>query len=470
MITIFLEYLVQKFGYIFLLYMIAYTTYLFFTVFYGAIRLYVQDRMHRLHNEIKHKYYVPVSILIPAYNEEVTIVDTIKSLLNLDYKLYEIVIVDDGSSDNTTNLIIEAFEMRKTQRPIHKRIPTQKVHSIYETTIKNITITLVKKSNGGKGDALNAGINVSKFPYFVSIDADSLLQGDSLEKIVQPVLRDEKIIAVGGLIRVAQSVQMKNGKVMDYRVPWNPIIGMQVVEYDRSFLASRILLDQFNANLIISGAFGLFKKDIVIAVGGYSTDTLGEDMELVMRLNTFCVNNNRKCRLAYEPHAICWSQSPSSIKDIITQRRRWYIGLFQSLFGYRQMMLVFKSGISRAFAYIYYLIFELLAPFIEVAGLLNIVLAWYLNVLYVPYMIKLMLIYTAYNIILSMTAFFQRIYTQGIRLHLLDVLKALIMVILETAFYRYVLSFIRVTSLIGYRKRKNDWGKIIRTKQGYVEN
>ena len=470
MITIFLESLVEKFGYFFLLYMIAYTTYLFFTVFYGSIRLYGQEQMNKLNNEVKHKYYVPISIIIPAYNEEVTIVDGIKNLLNLDYKLYELIIVDDGSLDNTTQLIIEAFGMKKTQRPIHKRIPTKKVHSVYENTVNNISITLVKKINGGKGDALNVGINVSRFPYIVSIDADSLLQSDSLEKIVQPILRDETIIAVGGMIRVAQSVQMKKGKVVDYKVPWNPIVGTQVVEYDRSFLASRILLDQFNANLIISGAFGLFKKDLVIAGGGYSTDTLGEDMELVMRLNTFCVNNNRKFRLAYEPRAICWSQSPSTIKDLITQRKRWYIGLFQSLSGYGQMLLGFKSGISRALAYRYYLFFELLAPFIEVAGLLNIGLAWYLNVLYLPFMIRLMLIYTAYNVILSMTAFFQRIYSQGIQLHLIDVLKASIMVTIETAFYRYILSFIRVTALIGYPKRKNTWGKIIRTKQFYNEN
>ena len=140
-----------------------------------------------------------------------------------------------------------------------------------------------EESDGGKGDALNMGINASEFPYFVCMDADSMLQKDSLEKIMQPVLEQEDVIAVAGLIRIAQCVKMEQGRVKDYHMPWNIILSMQVVEYDRSFLASRILMNEYNGNLIISGAFGLFKKDIVIAAGGYDHDTLGEDMELAVK-------------------------------------------------------------------------------------------------------------------------------------------------------------------------------------------
>ncbi|WP_062320635.1 glycosyltransferase family 2 protein [Halolactibacillus sp. JCM 19043] len=291
-------------------YMVLYTTYLFLSVLFGAIRLYDKDRMMRLNNELKHDYYLPVSVIMPAYNEEITIVDSVKSLLNLDYKLYEIIIVDDGSADETTDELLRAFRFHQTDRPIQRKLRTKAIDAVYEAKINGIKIMLIRKENGGKGDALNVGINASRYPYFVTLDADSLLQKNALEKIIQPVLADESVIAVGGMVRIAQCVKMTDGEVLDYHMPWQPIIGMQVVEYDRSFLASRILLDQFSGNLIISGAFGLFRKDVVLSTGGYRTDTIGEDMELVMRLHTFMLNNNRPYKVKYHPEAICWSQAP----------------------------------------------------------------------------------------------------------------------------------------------------------------
>lgn len=160
------------------------------------------------------------------------------------------------------------------------------------------------------------GINASRYPYFICVDADSMLQKDSLERIVQPAMEDDAVVAVGGLIRVAQCIQIEeDGAALSYHLPWNFLTGMQVMEYDRSFLASRILLDGFNGNMIISGAFGLFKKDVVIAAGGYATDTLGEDMELVAKLHVFCRNNLHRYSIRYEPNAICWSQAPSTLGD-----------------------------------------------------------------------------------------------------------------------------------------------------------
>lgn len=449
---------------IFTIYMLLYTTYLFLSVLFGAIKLYDKDRMVKLNNEIKHDYYMPISIIIPAYNEEVTIIDSIRSLLHIDYKLYEIIIVDDGSTDKTLEQLLEAFPFKQTNSPIQRKLECKQEDAIYKATINQIDLTMISKENGGKSDALNMGINVAKYPYFVTIDADSLVQGNALEKIIQPVLADEQVIAVGGMVRVAQCVEMINGKVKDYRMPWNPILGMQVVEYDRSFLASRIFLDQFSGNLIISGAFGLFKKDIVLAVGGYKTDTIGEDMELVMRLHTFMLNNKRDYKISYQPEAICWSQSPGSIRDVFIQRRRWYLGLFQSLIHYPMMITRFRYKPVGFISYLYYWFFELLGPFIEVFGILTIILAFYFDLLNIPFMIELFFIYTGYGILLSLTAFFQRVYTQGLKLYMLDIVKAIVMVILENAIYRYLLSIIRVTSFIGYKKKRNVWGSIKRKK------
>lgn len=449
---------------VFVAYMFLYTTYLFFTVLVGAIRLYERDRMNLLKNEIKHDYYMPISIIVPAFNEKVIIVDCIKSLLHQDYKLYEIIIIDDGSTDGTIEQLLNTFSFHQTDRPIHRKLTCKKEEAIFEATVNRTKITLIRKENGGKADALNMGINVSRYPYFVTIDADSFLQSNSLEKIIQPILEDEEVIAVGGMVRVAQSVEMIKGKVSDYRLPWHPIVGMQVIEYDRSFLASRILLDQFNGNLIISGAFGLYKKDIVIAVGGYKLDTIGEDMELVMRLHAFMLNNRHSYKIRYQSEAICWSQSPESIRDIITQRRRWHIGLFQSLMSYREMPIRYRYKPVGLVSYGTFFLFDLLGPFIEIFGIATILLAAYFDVLNVPFMINLFLIYTGYGILLSLTAFFQRVYTQGLKLHPLDVVRAVCMVIIENAVYRYLISFIRVTSVVGYNKKRNTWGTIKRKK------
>jgi poly-beta-1,6-N-acetyl-D-glucosamine synthase len=463
-VNLFIERFMDVVALIFISYMLLYTTFLFLYVLIGAVRLYEKNRMLKLKNEIKHEYYMPISIIMAAYNEEVTIVDSVKNLLNLDYKLFEIIIIDDGSTDKTVEKLLEAFPFVQINRPIHRKIMCKDALVIYETTIKNIKITLIQKENGGKGDALNLGINASSYPYFVTIDADSLLQRNSLEKIIQPVLADERVIAVGGMVRVAQCVEMVNGEVMDYRIPRNLVVGMQVMEYDRSFLASRIFLDQFSGNLIISGAFGLFKKDVVIAAGGYHTNIIGEDMELVMRLHTFMLNNQRNYRVAYCPEAICWSQMPENIRDVIKQRRRWHIGLFQSLLSYPIMFTRFPHKAVSFFSYLYYWLFELLGPFIEVFGLATILLALSFDLLNVPFMINLFLIYTCYGILLSLTAFFQRVYTQGLKLHGSDVMIALLMVMIEIAIFRYFLSLIRVSAFIGYRKKRCQWGKITRKK------
>lgn len=449
----------------FLIYMVLYATYLFASVAVGAFRLYKLDRMRTIKNEIKHEYYFPVSILVPAYNEEVTILDTVKSLMHLDYKIYEIIVVDDGSKDRTSERLIKHFHMRKVDRPLQMQLPCQSVEAIYESESTRVKLTLIRKANGGKGDALNMGINAAQYPYFVCIDADSMLQTDSLSRIVRPVMEDDKVIAVGGLIRVAQCVTIEDGNVLGYHLPWNPLTCMQVMEYDRSFLASRILMDTFNGNLIISGAFGLFKRDIVIAAGGYDTNTLGEDMELVVRLHEFCRKNQIEYAIRNEPNAICWSQAPSSFRDLWKQRRRWHLGLFQSLTRHRSMFLSPDFGLVGSLSYLYYILYELLSPAIELFGLAVTISAWFAGLLNVPFMLRFYLLYALYGAVLTITAFFQRIYTQNLKITALDSLKAIISCVLENVLFRFFLDFVRMTSFIGYRKGRNQWGKIKRQKQ-----
>ena len=294
-------------GVFFILYLIGYSTFLFLAVVVGASTLYQTKQPTLLKNVLEKNYYVPVTIIVPAYNEEVTVVDTVRSLLALDYKTYEIVVVDDGSQDNTSQVLIDAFHLHPIRQPIRRQVACQREEFIYSSTEQKVLLTLVRKKNGGKADALNMGINLSQYPYFICIDADSVLQYDSLREIVRPVLEDDHVIAVGGSVRPCNGITLENGRVTKYHLPRNLLACMQVLEYDRSFLAARILFDKFNGSLIISGAFGLFKKDVVIACGGYNHATMGEDMELVVKMHEFCLANELPYRIRYATSAICWT-------------------------------------------------------------------------------------------------------------------------------------------------------------------
>ena len=449
----------------YIVYILLYTTYLFLSVLTGAIQLYTREKRARIRNELKHDYYTPVSVLVPAYNEEVTIVDTVESLICLDYRLYEVIVIDDGSTDETAQRLISRFQLEQTHYPLQLTVPCKPVKEIYTTMKDGVQITLIRKENGGKGDALNMGINASRYPYYVCLDADSVLQRDSLEKIVQPLFEDENIVAVGGMIMAAQSVQRKDGNIIGYHLPGNWLIDMQVVEYDRSFLASRILMDGFRGNLIISGAFGLFRKDVVKAVGGYATDTLGEDMELVMKLHEFCRSNKMPYAIRYEPNACCWSQVPVRFSDLMRQRRRWYLGMLQCMYRYARIFLNVKYGAVSFISYSYYLLFELLSPVVEMVGLFTTILAFAFGALNLRFMLEFLLLYSIYGATMTITAFFQRIYTRNLKISVMDVIRAVFMCFLENILFRYVLSIGRGAALLSYPFKKNTWGKIKRVTQ-----
>lgn len=451
-------------GVAFVAYLMGYSTFLLLSVITGSLELYKENKKKKYHGEIEHEFFLPVTIIVPAYNEEVTVADTVRSLLMMDYRLYEIVVVDDGSSDKTTQVLIDTFQLLKVERPINRQIPCQRESGIYEGVVNGISITLVQKKNGGKADALNMGINMANFPYFICMDADSVLQRDSLRNIVRPILEEDNIIAVGGLVRISNCAVLNQGKLVEYHMPWNPIVGMQILEYDRSFMASRILMDKYNGNLIISGAFGLFHKETVCNVGGYDASTMGEDMELVVKLHAFCRINKIPYGIRYAPDAICWSQCPSSIGDLRKQRRRWYLGLFQCLLKHRKMFFSAEFGMVGSISFLYYLLYELLSPMIEIFGIFTIVLAYFVNLINVPFMVMFFLIYAVYGAILTITAFFARIYTQNIKLSFMDVIKAIYLCVAESVFFRFIQTFTRMTAFIGYKKKRNAWGHIKRQK------
>lgn len=460
MLKVFLDWV----GYFFIAYLIGYSTFLFISVIVGSFELYKIHRREIMKNILPSDYYVPITIIVPAYNEEITVVETVKSLLALEYRSYEIIVVDDGSKDDTSQKLIDAFNMHLVHRPIRRQIECQPEEFIYESRAHKIPLTLIRKKNGGKADSLNMGINASNFPYFICIDADSVLQYDSLRKIAQPVLEYDNIVAVGGMIRISNDAVLENGRVKKYSMPRSILASMQVLEYDRSFLASRILFDKFNGSLIISGAFGLFKKDVVIASGGYNHNTMGEDMELVVRLHEYCTVNNIPYNIKYASDAVCWTQAPEKLRDLCKQRKRWHIGLFQSMYAHRGMFFNSRFGALSFISYLYFLIYELFSPFIEIFGVFTMILAWAIDLLNVRFMVLFFMIYAVFSAILSLSAFFSRIYTTNMKLSIGDSLKAVLLCFFELTCLRFVLAWVRSTAFIGYRKKRMSWGRIERKK------
>ena len=457
-----LTYILYGIELFFIIYLVGYASFLFCSVLVGGNEVFEGLRKKQLRNEIHHDYYVPVSIVVPAYNEEVTILETIRSLLALDYRTYEIIVVNDGSKDNTADLVVKAFDLHRVFRPIRKQIPCKDARNIYEgKSEKGVSITLIDKDNGGKADSINMGINASKYPYFVCMDADSILERDSLTKIAIPVLENEDVLAVGSMIRISNDSIFKDGKLVDLRLPKKMLPAFQVLEYERSFLASRILLDKFNANLIISGAYGLFKKEAVINAGGYHTGCMGEDMELIMKLHAYYRSNQLHYQIKYAYDAVCWTQAPERLGDLIKQRRRWHIGLIQSMVKHKSIM-----GIG---SYIYYLFYEMLSPFIEVGGLFITVLAYYAGLLSFQHMFALIAIYAIFGSMLTVISFVARNFLGEQRVRFRDIIRAFALCVPENVCLRFILAWTRLFSVLHMRKKNMKWGEIKRYKISYDE-
>ncbi len=447
----------------FLCYIIVYGSFLFASAMIGALIFYLTERKKKYKNEIKRDYYIPVSIIVPAYNEEVTIVSTIDSLLNLDYKLYEIIVVDDGSKDKTLQTVIDHYHLKKIPKVVRKKIKTENVKAYYEGNLK-VKLTVVAKNNGGKADALNAGINTSSFPYFLTIDADSILQKDSLTELVKPIMEDSTIIVAGGVIKLSNGLTFKDGEIIDYHLPKKYLEMIQTLEYDRTFLASRAVFDLFNGNLIVSGAFGLFKKQYAIEVGGYKTNTVGEDMEIILRLHDYAITTKIPYRIKYVPDAVCYTQAPSKLKDFKKQRKRWQNGLFQSLMSHKNMFFNPKYGLLGFVSFLYYWVYELLAPLTETVGLAFIFLSYFLELMNLKFMIIYLAIYLLFCTIFTIATFFNRTYTISNKITVKDFIRVVFYAMIENIGFRQLVNWYRLSSFFGTHKNKMNWAKITRTK------
>ncbi|MCB0995258.1 MAG: glycosyltransferase family 2 protein [Acidimicrobiales bacterium] len=328
-----------------------------------------RDR-HRLWRRVLSSPLAPrVSVLVPAYNEELTIRDSVAGILALTYPNLEVVVVDDGSADGTIEQLIEAFDLVAVHPIYQRRVRSAEVLGIYRSRFEQ-RLVVVRKENGGKADALNCGLNVATGELVCAIDADTLVTPDALQQLVAPFLGDEEVAAVGGTVRVVNDAEVRAGFVVTPRAPRGFLATCQSIEYTRAFLVGRLGWNPLGGNLIVSGAFGVFRRDRVVDIGGYEHASVGEDMELVVRLRRRAYEERHRARVVFSPDPVAWTEAPESWRTLARQRNRWFRGLLDVLVRHRRMLFNPRYGSAGMLAMPYYLVVEALSPVVESLGLL----------------------------------------------------------------------------------------------------
>jgi len=404
---------------------------------------------------------IPLSILVPAHNEEEIIVQSIKSKLALEYPAHEIIVINDGSTDKTLSSVIGAFGLSKIAFPVKPTIKTHAIRGIY-CNPDYPNLLLIDKENGGKADALNAGINVSRYPYFVSLDADSLLNSNALTRIALAFMEYKYTIAVGGIIRVANGSEVKDGRVVKLALPESRLAVFQIVEYLRAFLVGRVGWSIVNTVLIVSGAFSAFQKEAVINVGGYTTDTIGEDMDLIVKLHRYFREKKYKYRIASLPDPVCWTQVPETFSDLFSQRCRWQVGLMDTMSRNRVMMLNPGYGLCGMVTMPYFLLFELIGPVVEALGFVFVPASYFLGILSLQFFIIYLIAAVLLGVILSVGALLIEEFTFNKYVRLREFFKLCLYGIIENFSYRQMTVVFRLIAICGFKKFRHSWKKVKR--------
>ena len=416
---------------------------------------------------LERDFYKPVSILVPAFNEEVGIVPSVRSLLSLHYPEFEVVVANDGSSDRTLPVMIEAFALVEVPQIYRRTLDTVTVRRVFRS-LRHPNLTVIDKENGGRADALNAAVNLARYPLVCQVDADSLLDAEALLRASRLFIEDETVMAVGGTVRPMNGAVVREGQVVEMRLPRKWIERFQVLEYVRAFFTGRAGWSRFGALLIISGAFGVFRREAVLDAGGYATDTVTEDMELVMRLHQRYRQAGTPYRIIFTPDPICWTEVPSDLRTLRQQRNRWHRGLMETLWRYRRMTLNPRYGAVGMVGMPYFWLFEALSPVIEVTGYLLLPIMFVLGIAEPSFVALFVVLALLYGILLSEMAV-------GIETMLLsryprvrDRLMLFAAAFLEFLGYHQILAVERLVSMFQIRRKRGIWGQMRRIGAGQV--
>jgi cellulose synthase/poly-beta-1,6-N-acetylglucosamine synthase-like glycosyltransferase len=413
------------------------------------IRRYTQERDLDDIPPFYSSFSPAVSLLVPAYNEEKSIVASIYSLFGLIYPDYDILVINDGSKDNTLQILIDEFGLLPLPEAYTQSLQTEKIKAVYiSSRYRNLRV--IDKANGGKSDSLNAGIIVSNNPLVCCVDADSILQPDSLLRVVQPFIEDPDTIATGGTIRLSNGCQIENSFMQQVCLPKRTLPLIQIVEYLRAFLFGRLGWSPINALLIISGAFSVFKRESLLEVGGYRTDTVGEDMELVVRLHRYNRLQGRKYRINFIPDPICWTEAPEDLKTLRNQRVRWQRGLLESLSLNKELLCHPRGGLVGWLAFPFMIIFEALSPPLELIG--YVFMIWGACYGYISWtaFAAFMTIAIGMGLLLSINALLLEEMSFHLYTRFSDIVRLLGAIILENLGYRQLTVFWRLQGLCQY--------------------
>ncbi|AFV76744.1 glycosyl transferase [Thermus oshimai JL-2] len=437
-----------------------YTTFTFFGL--NMVARYARELSElSLKDLLEREAYLPVSILVPTYNEEKTIAASVRSFLALRYPEFEVIVVADGPKDRTLEVLKEAFALVEVDWVYRRALPTKPIRAVYRS-LAHPNLLVVDKENGGKADALNAGLNFARYPLFCAVDADSLLDPEALLRASRLFLEDERVLAVGGTIRPLNGARVRGGVVEELRLPRGFLEKMQIIEYARAFFLGRAGWSAMDALLIISGAFGIFRREEALRVGGYRTDTVGEDMELVVRLHRKAREAGRDYRILYTPDPICYTEVPSDWATLRRQRNRWHRGLWEVLLAHRAMLFNPRYGRLGLVALPYFLLFEALGPVVEVLGYALLPVYALLGFLNPPFALLFLLLALAYGVLLSQLSVGVEALLLKRYPRLKDRLALLLLSLLEGLGYRQLLALERFLATFQVLRKRGEWGEMRR--------
>jgi cellulose synthase/poly-beta-1,6-N-acetylglucosamine synthase-like glycosyltransferase len=454
----------QKLDWVILIYFLMVNS--FYLVLLVAAAIEMRDHLHRVWGESRWRIlgseFAPtVSVLAPAHNEEATIAQAVQALLTLEYPNLEVVVINDGSTDETLNVLLSEFDMYPVHRIYRRRIQSRTVTGIYRSHV-HPGLVVIDKENGRKADALNAGLNIATGELVCAIDADTLIESDALLRMVRPFIIGEGVLAAGGTIRIANSSEVRAGRIISSTVPREPLAGFQVGEYLRAFLFGRLGWNRLGGNLIISGAFGLFDREAVIAAGGYLHETVGEDMELVARLRERSYTHGGPTRVSFIPDPVAWTEAPDDLRTLGRQRERWHRGLSDVMWRYRKVLFRPRYRAFGSVVYPYFLFVEFLAPVIELIGLIGLGLGLWLGA--VNWQFALLFFLTAYGLGTVLT--FVTLLLEGFSFHRYSTLRDHLLMgmwaLLESFGYRQLTVLWRVRGIWGYLRKRQSWGAMER--------
>jgi len=435
-----------------------------------AIKKHVKRNSLTKFSELISSQLAPsVSLIAPAYNEQETIVENIKSMLSLEYNNYDVIVVNDGSKDGTLEKVLRAFDLVKVPFYVNQKVATKEVLGVYKSQNRAFKrLTIVNKQNGGKSDALNAGINISSSRLVTCIDVDCILENDALQRMVKPFMDDSSVIACGGSVNIANECKVEHGRLVKVNLPKGKLARFQVIEYLRAFLLSRVAWARLNALLLISGAFGMFDRKTILKAGGYSKDTVGEDMELVVRMRKLMVAEKRKFKVHLIPDPLCWTEVPDSNEVLGKQRNRWARGTIEVLKKHKQMFFNPKYKTAGLLSYPFLLFFEWIAPLLEVFGLVYFGIQIFLGAISWTHFGLLLLMFYSFSICLSIAS----LYTEEVSFHKYKGIKSLYLLIitalLEPFLHHPKITYWSVRGNVDHLKGVKKWGEMKR--KGFAQS